>query len=608
MKSTMLTRPILSVIASAALLSVALPAMPALAQKDKTESGTPAETSTETPTASTGSSVASSYSVTVSEVTTTGSSIDADVLQDIIEGGAADYAEELAALTADEISIPEIVVSYSTTVDGDTVEGEFTYADVVLSDVAEGVAGAVSVGSIAFADGEGSEGTFGAMTASDLNIGGLLAFYGLVETADEDFVTIYSDFTFEGGTLNAENVSCELGQMASEEFSARPSLINFNDFMALAAQMEAGGDDPDPQAVAGFMRTYGQLLTAFRSSPITMDGISCDAEEDGEAFAFAIESVSVAGFEPGIYPAVTMNGFDFELTGGPDAGTVSMDQAIFKGFDFTRQIDLLTSVPDSVDDAWFEANARRLIPEFYGFSFSGVDLDVPDPEAGERIVGGIGSFDLTLGEYVNAIPTTIESEATNLRLEIPTDSEEEGIQTLLQLGLTELDLGFGLSMNWDEASQTINLTNLELSGANLASLAVSGTIANAVADLFAEDVNAATAGAMALTVTDLSVDLQDFGGVDAFMGLAGAEQGATAEQMRPMLAGVVEGMAMGLLAGTPQATAVGQALGNFLRGGEQITINVTSNDPNGVGIPDLMAAEQDPTALLGKVTIDAQSR
>lgn len=590
------TRPVLARLAAAAVLTIALPSVSAYAQKTK---------GTDEPAVS-----ESSFNVRVSEVETTRSTLDADAIQDILTGGsAADYADELANLDAERITIPEIVISYETIVDGETTSGEFSYLDIVIENIVDGVAGSVEVGSAELTDSKGSDGSFGALTASDFNIGALLAFYGMVEMRSDEFVTIYRDFAFEGGTLGSDDFSCEFGAIQTAEFNARPISTPFADFMNMAAALEAAGDEPSPAEVAAFIRAYADIITAFRSSPITMDGFSCEGQDDeGALVTFALEGVSIAGFEPGLYPEVSATGFDITVDGGPDAGSMSIGEIVFKGFDFTAQLDLLDSLPENLDQSWVEENARALIPAFHGFSMADVAMDVPNPDLdGERITGSLGSFDLSLSNYINGIPADIATSAANLVIDVPADSQDESLQSLIAAGIERLDLGYDLTLRWDESSERIDIENLSLEGANLGSIAASATLANAVAGLFSTDVNEAAVAGMGLTVTQLQLAVTDNGLVDTIMTIAGAEQGATAQQMRPALAGVAEGMALGLLGGTEQAMAVGRALGEFLRGGSQLNVTVTTNDPNGIGLPQFMAAEEDPTVLLNQVTIEATS-
>ena len=595
-------RPVLAALASAALLSVALPALPASAQKEKPAATTEQIETTAAPT------TAASFSVSIGDVTAVDSTIDATTLKSILESGASEQFGQLADLTASSVTIPEIVVRYTSEIDGVSNSGEFVYADVVLSDIVDGVVASAEIGSGRLSDSLGTEGTFGPMSASGLDIGGLLGFYGLVEAQSDDFITIYRDFAFSGGSVSSAGFSCDFGSVETAEFSARPLSMSFGELMELATELEAAGDNPSPQDVATFVRFYAQMLSSFRSTPISMNGLDCAGTEGDQTITLSIASATMDGFEPGIYPAISLNGFSLDVEGGDEDGTVSVTEAVFKGIDFSEQVALLASVPDDIGEAWFEQNARRLIPSFFGFSVSGVDIDVPDPDSGERIIGGIGSFDVTLSDYVNAVPTSVSTEAANMRLRIPPGIDDESLQMLIGLGIDELDFGFALELGWNEADETIAVSRLSVEGENLLSIAASGTIANAVADLFSDDLELATATAGGLTVTDIEVDVEDYGGIELFMTLAGAEQGASAAQMRPMLAGVVEGMTMGLLGGTPHATGVAEALGAFLRNGRGVTINVTANDAAGIGLPELMQAERDPTVLLEKVAIDAEAR
>jgi hypothetical protein len=48
-----------------------------------------------------------------------------------------------------------------------------------------------------------------------------------------------------------------------------------------------------------------------------------------------------------------------------------------------------------------------------------------------------------------------------------------------------------------------------------------------------------------------------------------------------------------------------QALGGFLAGAPQLTVTLTSIDPAGISVAEFMAAQEDPAALKGKVSIAA---
>src|SRR5690606_30409466 len=107
-------------------------------------------------------------------------------------------------------------------------------------------------------------------------------------------------------------------------------------------------------------------------------------------------------------------------------GTVTVANFTFKPMDLGDVITVLENAPDEVDEVWLEANARGLIPAMEGFSFSGIDIDVPDPdEPDTRIKASVGAFDVSLASYINGIPTDLDISATNIAADLPEDSGDE---------------------------------------------------------------------------------------------------------------------------------------------------------------------------------------
>ena len=112
-------------------------------------------------------------------------------------------------------------------------KGEIHYKDLVLDDVKGGVAATVSFGSIDMTGDAKSTGHFGKMSMNNLDIGRTLSFYGLVPAGtDNEMKTLYSNFTFEGGTF----------EFTSEKKAAEVSLWLLGSFRPnLAGKPEAAG-------------------------------------------------------------------------------------------------------------------------------------------------------------------------------------------------------------------------------------------------------------------------------------------------------------------------------------------------------------------------------
>jgi hypothetical protein len=597
----------LAALGTACLLSVALPAMPAWAQKTKTKDPAPAETSTSE--TDTGSAATSDFSVNIPTIDAAGSNVDEATLREIFNGNIVDNAEALAGLTATSITIPEITLTGSTTLEGETATVTIAFNDLVLNDVTDGIAASVTLGSTTSESEEGNA-ELGSLTASNFDIGGVLGLYGLVPAeGSAELETIYTDFSFEGGSFSGSGVECTIGTANVGELKARPLNYSFAEIMALADAMEQADEElPDPKTTGDALRMYVDLLTSFETSPVTFDGFQCSGvDEEDQSFTFNMAGLSMGAMSPGYYPEYAVEGLEMSVDGD---GQINLGNFTFKGMDISGPIAAIQGAPEAIDDLWFAENARSLIPAFEGFSFSDVSVDIPDPEApNERIVGGIGAFDLTLSDYLNGIPTSVSTTASNIVADIPADSADPQLAQLLALGVTSIDLGFALKAAWNEAEDKIDLTEFSVSGADLATVKLAGTFANATEDLFGIDNDAALAAAMGVVISNLNLDVTDQGLSDIILASVATEQGSDAATMRPVFAGLAEGTVVGILAGAAEAQKVGAAINSFVSGkAKNLSIDMVAKEQPGLGIDDFMAAETDPSVLIGKVTINATAK
>lgn len=595
-KSTSLGRR-LGIVATAGLLSVALPAGAAWAQKVK-DKGT-AET--------TPSVVETEFSVDIPEIASVDSNVDDDTIRAIFSGALIENADALAGLTATSITIPEITLLTTTTVDGEPKEATVTFSDLVLSDVADGIAGSVALSGMAADAGDEGTGDFGAFSASNFDIGGVLGLYGLVDGSDQtELETIYTDFNFEGGSFAAEDIACTMGPMTVGELKARPLKTSFAEMVALVETLDAD-EDPSPAQISQIVRMYADFFTAFESSPSQFGGFDCTGEEDGKPMSFSIAGMSMGAMSPGVYPSVSMDGFDVTVEGD---GTFQVGNITIKQMDLSGPIAAIENAPAELDEAWFEANARTLIPAFEGFSLSGLVFDIPDPDAdGERISANIGSFDLTLSDYLNGIPTAVRNTADNIVIDLPENSDDETLQQFLAMGLTSVDTSYVIDSAWNEAEDTIVVNEISMTGADLGKIVLTGLLTNATENLFSLNENQALAAAMGIGVRSVKLDMSDDGLADMLVQIAAAEDGSDPATIRPVFAGLAEGTIVGMLAGAADAQKVGGAVSAFIAGtARNLSIELTSKEPAGLGIFDFMAAEDDPTILLGKVNIDATAK
>lgn len=602
------SRPKLAALAAACLLTVALPAAPVMAKtkvKTPTEQTTPAETPA--------AAAKADFTVDIPTIDAVDSSLDETTLRAIFSGEIVDNAQALATLNATSITIPTIKVHLAAETDGEPGVADVTFQNVVLDNVVDGVAASIALGGIELSANKGDAkkgtATFGAIAAKNFSIGGVLGIYGLVDAGGQtELKTIYSDFSAAGGTITSDGVDCSIGTMNAAEFKGRPLKYSFVDFMALSSAMDTEGETPSPETIGKALRMYADIFTAFQSSPLTFGGFSCKGlDDDGKPLEFSIAGMNMGGMSPGTYPAISMQGLKVAVEGD---GEVSVGNMEFKAMDLSGPLATVAAAPEAIDQAWLDANARGLVPAFAGFSLDSASMDIPDPDAaGQRITGKLGAFDLTLGEYRNGIPTDIDTSASNIVIDLPASSEDEQLQQLLDLGIKSVDFGFGLKAAWDEASDTIAIEDVSVNGVDLATIALAGTIGNATETLFDLDPDSALAAAMGVVIKNLKVNVVDAGLSDLILAQVSADQGSDAATMRPIFAGLAEGTILGMLAGATEGQKVGKAVSAFVRGeAKSLSIEMTAKDPAGLGMADFMAAEQDPTLLIGKTNITATAK
>jgi hypothetical protein len=583
----------LPALAAACLVSIALP-LGAVLAKEKTK---PAPTALEV-----------DYSISIPSIDAVDSSLPDDVLTEILSGNIAGHAEDLAGLDATSIAVPEIIVSVSSQSDAGDREATITVTGLKLTEVVDGKAGSMSIEGIDLLADDATF-DFGSMSAANLDIGGILGIYGLVDTDGQtELEVIYTDLVSEGGTVEAEDVSCTFGGVTGAEFKARPLKTSFAEIMAIAEAMEDEPDTVDPALMGRFLKMYADILTAFETTEVDFEGFSCDGTDDeGRAMTFAVESMTMGGMAPGLYPAISMDGLSIEVEGD---GFMTLDNFTMKPMDLTTTIATLENTPDLVDEAWLEANARGLIPAMEGLSLTGLDIDIPDPDAPDtRIQAKVGAFDLSLASYLNGIPTDLDVSAANIQAEIPADSDDESFEQLRALGITSIDAGFRVAAAWDEANDTIVVEEVSVNGADLASVLIAGLVTNATEDLFALDNDVAMAAGMGLAVKELDLTVTDAGLSDIILAVVAAEQGADPATLRPVFAGLAQGTVISMMAGAADAAKLGDAINAFVSGSAKtLVIGIDAKTDPGLGMMDFMEAEQDPTTLLGKVNISAEAK
>ena len=561
------------------------------------------------------------YNLAIPSVEVTDGNLTEAEIRDLFRIDSVDDLSKWAGITAKSLKIPEISMKYavpSATPGGASVDETITYRDIELNDVVDGVAASTRVGGADVSADPTMTMTFGSMSSGRFDIGALLGFYGIGGkgvTPSTDMKEVYADFSFDGGTFkvgtgDAPILTCDFGAATAGRFLARPLKTSLADLEAVILRVqEAQKTDPSampaPADVKSLVSYYTDLFTAFASDPMQFDGFDCAGNDvtSGKPFRVASGGIGIGNFEPGIYPNISLDGFDVEA----DDGHVKLGNLTWKKMDLNGPIKALDEATE-LNEAWFTANWRKLIPAMDGLSISDVSFDIPDSaNPGARNKGTAGLFDITLGKYVNGLPSEIALALDDATLPLPPElSAGPAAAEIAARGITEISSDTHVKLHWDEASNTIVVDELLSDADQFFRIGVTGTIGNATPALFSDNESEALTAGLGLTVRNLTVDIEDRGLYGMVLAISAAEGGQPLQSTRTALSGMVQGMTLAILGSDESSLAAVSELGKFLSGANsKVSITLTAKDGAGLSLADFAALEKDPTVLAGKVAVTA---
>lgn len=547
--------------------------------------------------------IGGAYAVTVPSVEAVDTNLTEAQIRAVFSGGFLGEAGALAQLDATRITIPELRLNYDLPgADGAPQKATVIYRDIELAGVTDGVATSASIGSGVVEGGAGVSMTFGKMSAGTFDIGGLLSFYGVGDkSADpETFKTLYADFNFEGATFAGPGFSCDVGGATLADFSARPLKSNFTEITQMLGTVEKASPAEQPAMISKIIDFYVDILTAFKSTPMQMSGFTCAGTgPEGEKLAVTAGAAEVGGFAPGVYPYVSVSDLGFDLT---DVGSASLGNFTVKQTDFNNAIAAIMAHKAELSEAWFEKNWRLIIPAFDGLSFSKLAVDLPNPEGAGCITGSVGDFDVSLADWFSGVPTNVKLSAHNV---VFTPPDMMVRQALATIGIETVDAGYDIAARWDVAKRELLIDNLSLTGAQMGTVSISAVLGGAGEDLLSDNQETAMGAAMNLTIKDLTLNIDDAGISYLLLGIMAEEQKQDPMVMRAGLSAMASGLTMGILGNTPAALKAATQIAAFLNGTPKLTVHLTANDPAGISMLEIMAAENDPRALAGRFTVEA---
>jgi hypothetical protein len=270
-----------------------------------------------------------------------------------------------------------------------------------------------------------------------------------------------------------------------------------------------------------------------------------------------------------------------------------------------------------------------MLPEFGTMVVKGVDADLPGdsnanddvdveedqdttatpPATGlpERIKFSMKSYELALNKPFNGIPTDIRVAYEDMSLPVPANSREEMYQQLRKLGYDRVNVSSNLEANWDEASQSLVIKDLSVSGQDMGKISMSGLLGGFTKEFFSGDKVLAQVALLGLKAREVKLKIEEQGLIEKGLKFYADENNMTVEDARSALTMIANAVLQELAADQPQLQDAITAFSTFLAKPNIFEVTVKSKSDKGIGALEMVAASQNPLALLDKVNIEAKA-
>lgn len=176
-----------------------------------------------------------------------------------------------------------------------------------------------------------------------------------------------------------------------------------------------------------------------------------------------------------------------------------------------------------------------------------------------------------------SIPAEVSTKIDNLKIAKSMLRHPLASVFLDQLGLDTLTINEELAMNWNDESQTFEISPINLELPNIVSL--SGSLgAGGIMRDYLESPETAQAAMATATVLPASLKLKDLGGLDELINLAGGAMGMGPEQMRDMAAMQLRAVLSGFTEPAFYESVLAQ-VDTFLKDPQSLMVSLNPSNP-----------------------------
>lgn len=570
------------------------------------------------------------FRISVPSVRIDDANFDIQMLRDTFGNGELSLAERVGRVSAKRMSVPEINIVQML----NGKEQKTSYKDVVLEDVVHGHVARYSSGGATFdidlslPDENGTineerlAGTIGVSEGKDIDGVFIARLYtDKAGPNDTEAKPVYGPFSAKNIVVKGTKTSFSYDEVSSNGFTMRLPAEPFTETLQKLETVKNLDDLPPEERKEFFMRLIG-IFDTIGKGDIEMTGMKIKPGEGKEGEG-SIDKMMMAFDNKKL--DMSMNGFSV----GNGTDYMKLEEFSLKGFNWAPSADAVTKFAGLSEEEMENFPFTTMLPEFGTLVIKGVDADLPGdshanddvdveedqdgtatpPASGlpERIKFSMKSYELALNKPFNGIPTDIRVAYEDMSLPLPANSSEEMYQQLRKLGYDRVTISSNLEANWDEASQSLIIKDLSLSGKDMGKVSMSGLMGGFTKEFFSGDKVMAQVALLGLKAREVKLKIEEQGMIAKGLQFYAEENDMTVDEARSTLTLIASAVLQELAADQPKLQDAITAFSTFLAKPNVFELTVKSKSDRGIGALEMVAASQDPLSLLEKVDIEAKA-
>lgn len=516
--------------------------------------------------------------------------------------GPAPWRTRLEKLSAREIVIPVLRVEQPV---GGRVQVA-VYHDVVAKDVAAGRIGTLEAGGATLTvEGPGPDaaGAYGRLSAREVDLPGLARLFTEPGGPGAAPIRVYGGVTAEDIAMTGpDGAAFRIARIDARDLTGRPTTIPWAESVRALAEGAGKAEGPERSRLSGLA---ADLLDGIDVGGLEISGITFAAPGAGPKPNPVQASLARLTYGTGD-GAGQMKAEDLKVEAA--AGRVALKDLTLSGLSLKPVLEGLRRAAAGPLD---QAELRRYAPAIGRIAFDGLDVDLPADAAPKDPLTASGPMRfavrkaaLAMSDPRDGMPTASHFSFDGFTCAVPPGTTQPVLADLSGLGYTGLDLSGTLDARWDEAAREVTLRDVTLTGKDMGTARITGTIGGIGKEVFDPEPMVSSLALLGASAKSLALTLENGGLFQRFV-----DQQAKAQSLKPEELQREYGTAAMLgipavLGGSPSAKALGQAVSRFVVKPGRLSVSAAAKDPGGLGLIDFSTTPS-PGKIFDRLDVSA---